>query len=327
MGTAAVSLSYREAIVRALGDAMEEDERVFLLGEDIGAAGGPFKLTDGLIERFGSRRVRDTPISEQAIVGAAIGAAVMGLRPVAEIMFADFAAVCFDQIANELAKYRYMTNGQVSAPVTIRLGNGASGFAAQHSQACENWFLNVPGLKIVAPSTPPDAYGLLRSAISDPDPVLCFEHKNLFNLTTDVPALDVMPIGVARTVRPGENITAVAGQAMLPRALAAAEHLAGEGIEMEVIDPLSLVPLDLDTIGASIDRTNRLVVVQEASNFGSWGATLVSELQRDHFESFDAPPLLIGGDETPIPYAGPLEEAWLPSVERILDGIRSTLAY
>lgn len=321
--------TYKQAITRALGDALEADSDVFLLGEDIGAAGGAFKTTEGLLERFGGHRVRDTPISEQAIVGAAIGAGVRGLRPVAEIMFADFAGVCHDMIANELAKYRYMTAGQVELPVTIRMANGAgAGFGAQHSQPAENWFLNVPGLKIVVPGTPADAYGLLRAAIDDPDPVLFFEHKHLFNLKGELPEQPAaVPLGRAEIVRPGRDVTAVATQMMRGRAVKAAEQLAGEGIEVEVVDPRTLVPLDLETIGASVDRTNRLVIAQESSNTGSWGASIVALLLQDRFEALDAPPLLVGGDETPIPYAGPLEDAWIPSVDRIADGVRRTLAY
>jgi pyruvate dehydrogenase E1 component beta subunit len=323
------TVTYREAITLAMADAMEEDERVLLFGEDVAAAGGAFKLSDGLLERFGPRRVRDTPISEQAIIGTAIGAAVQGLRPIAEIMFADFAGVCFDGIANELAKYRYMTGGQVSVPATIRLGNGAGGgFAAQHSQAVENWFLNVPGLKIVVPGTPADAYGLLRSAIRDPDPVLFFEHKHLFGAKgelADVPEL--VPIGQAEVVRSGDDVTLVASQLMRHRALEAAERLAGEGVGVEVIDPRSLIPLDVETVGKSVDRTNRLVVAQESSFDGSWGATLIARLMTDRFEMFDAPPLVVGGDDTPIPYAGALEAAWLPSVDRIAEGVRRTLAF
>lgn len=323
------TITYREAVVEALADAMEEDETVFLFGEDVAEAGGPFKLSEGLLERFGPRRVRDTPISEQAIVGTAIGASLSGLRPVAEIMFADFAAVCFDGIVNELAKYRYMTGGQVDVPATIRLGNGAgAGFAAQHSQSVENWFLNVPGLKIAVPGTPADAYGLLRAAIRDPDPVLVFEHKHLFNhkgAVADTP--EVVELGRAEVVRAGSDVTLVATQLMRHRALEAAELLAGEGVSVEVIDPRTLVPLDLETIGASLDRTNRLVIAQECSHDGSWGATLVSRLMADRFEMLDAPPLIVGGDETPIPYAGGLEELWIPSVERIADGVRRTLAF
>ena len=214
------TLTYREAISLALADAMAEDEDVFLLGEDIAQAGGVFKLTDGLLERFGDRRVLDTPISEQAIVGAAIGAAVMGLRPVAEIMFADFTGVCFDQIANELAKYRYMTGGQVTLPVTIRAANGAgAGFGAQHSQPCENWFLNVPGLKIAVPGTAADAYGLLRSAIRDPDPVLVFEHKHLFTHKEEIDGgVATVDLGRGEVVRQGRDATLVATQLMRHRA-------------------------------------------------------------------------------------------------------------
>jgi pyruvate dehydrogenase E1 component beta subunit len=323
------TITYREAVVEALADAMEEDERVFLFGEDVAEAGGPFKLSDGLLERFGPKRVRDTPISEQAIIGTAIGASLSGLRPVAEIMFADFAGVCFDGIVNELAKYRYMTGGQVDVPATIRLGNGAgAGFAAQHSQSVENWFLNVPGLKIAVPGTPADAYGLLRAAIRDPDPVLVFEHKHLFNHKGEVAdAAEVVELGRAEIVRAGDDVTLVATQLMRHRAEEAAELLAGEGVSVEVIDPRTLVPLDVETIGASLDRTNRLVVAQECTHDGSWGASLVSRLMADRFEMFDAPPLLVGGDETPIPYAGGLEELWIPSADRIADGVRRTLAF
>lgn len=324
-----VVVTYRQAVTRAMADALADDDDVFVIGEDVGAAGGAFKTTDGLFERFGPERVLDTPISEQAIVGAAIGAAVQGLRPIAEILFADFAAVCFDQIANELAKYRYMTDGQVSVPVTIRMPNGAgAGFGAQHSQPVENWFLNVPGLKIVVPATIADAYALLRAAVRDPDPVLYFEHKGLFGLRGELP--DDPPqveLGQADVVRRGEHVTVVATQAMRHRALAAAEQLAGEGIEMELIDPRTLVPFDLDTVLESIDRTNRLVVVQEAPPGGSWGGTLVAAVAQQRFESLDAPPLLVAADETPTPYAGPLEDAWMPGAERIAAAVRTTVAF
>jgi pyruvate dehydrogenase E1 component beta subunit len=323
------TITYRQAVQRALADEMEADESVFLMGEDIGAAGGPFKLTDGLLERFGSRRVRDTPISEQAIIGATIGAALQGLRPVAEIMFADFAGVCYDGIANELSKYRYMTGGQVPMAATIRLGNGAgAGFGAQHSQSVENWFLNVPGLKIAVPATPADAYGLLRAAVRDPDPVLVFEHKHLLGNEGEIAEQPKpLELGVADVVRSGDDVTVVATQWMRLRVEEAAERLADDGVSVEVIDPRTVVPFDYDTVGKSLDRTNHLVVVQECSNDGSWGATVVARLMAGHFESFDAPPLLVGGDETPIPYSAVLEEHWLPSVDRIVDGIRRTLAY
>jgi pyruvate/2-oxoglutarate/acetoin dehydrogenase E1 component len=319
--------TYREAIVEALTDELAADESVFLLGEDVAAAGGVFKTTAGLLERFGPSRVLDTPISEQAIIGAAIGAAARGLRPIVEVMFADFAGVCFDQIANELAKYRYMTGGQVSVPVTVRLANGAGGgFGAQHSQAVENWFLNVPGLKICVPATPADAYGLLRAAIQDPDPVLFFEHKALFNVTGPLPPdRAVARIGVAETVRPGSDATVVVTQLMRQRALDAAEALASEGVELEVIDLRTLVPFDSRTVGASVERTGHLVCVQECPNYGSWGASVAAEVVSTRFDYLDGPPLLIGGDDTPIPFARNLEAAWIPSVERITSEIRRAL--
>jgi pyruvate dehydrogenase E1 component beta subunit len=321
--------TYRHAITTALADELAADDDVLLLGEDIGAAGGAFKTTDGLHARFGGERVLDTPISEQAIVGAAIGCAIQGLRPVAEIMFADFAGVCFDQIANELAKYRYMTGGQVSVPVTIRMANGAgAGFGAQHSQPAENWFLNIPGLKIVVPATPADAYALLRAAVRDPDPVLYFEHKALFNLKGELPAdAPELELGQAETVRAGEDVTVVATQMMRHRAVEAAQALIEEGVSAEVIDPRTLVPFDLETVVASVERTNRLVVVQEAPPGGSWGASLVAAVAEGSFESLDAPPVLVAADETPVPYAGPLEELWLPSVGRIAAAIRATAAF
>jgi pyruvate dehydrogenase E1 component beta subunit len=322
-------VTYKQAITRALADELESDESVILIGEDIGAAGGVFKATEGLFDRFGGARVRDTPISEQAIVGTAIGASIQGLRPVAEIMFGDFAAVCFDGIANELPKYRYMTGGQVTLPVTIRLTVGAGGgFGAQHSQAVENWFLNVPGLKLVVPATPADAYGLLRAAIQDPDPVLYFEHKGLYNIKGELPdAPAALELGSAEVARAGDDVTVVATQAMRHRALEAAEALEGDGISVEVIDPRTLVPFDLETVRASVDRTNRLVVVQEAPAGGSWGATLIALLLQDGFEALDAPPRLVAADATPIPYSETLEQAWIPSVERIADAVRATMRF
>ncbi|HET6448658.1 MAG TPA: alpha-ketoacid dehydrogenase subunit beta [Conexibacter sp.] len=323
------TVTYRQAITRAMADELDADEQVFVLGEDVAAAGGVFKATEGLFERFGATRVLDTPIAEQAIVGTAIGAAIQGLRPVAEIMFADFAGVCYDQIVNQLAKYRYMTGGQVTLPVTIRLASGAgTGFGAQHSQPVENWFLNVPGLKLVVPATPVDAYALLRAAVRDPDPVLFFEHKALFNLKGELPdEVPALELGRAEVVRTGEHVTVVATQAMRHRALAAAELLADDDVAVELIDPRTLVPFDLAAVLASVERTNRLVVVQEASRGGSWGATLIAAVMEASFELLDAPPALVAADETPIPFAGVLEEAWLPSVERIVATVRATVGY
>lgn len=312
-------INYRQVIARAIQDAMEEDPDVFLAGEDVAAAGGAFKTTKGLHEHFGSERVLDTPISEQAIIGLGLGAAIMGLRPVTEIMFADFAGVCFDQIVNQVAKYRYMTDGQVKVPLTIRLANGAgAGFGAQHSQAAENWFLNVPGLKIVVPGTVRDLYGLTRSAIRDDNPVLIFEHKGLFSLKGELPdSTFSVPLGLAEVVRSGSDVTVIAAQQMRHRAVEAAERLAQRGVQATVIDPRTLVPFDDETVAASLERTNRLCVVQEASPSGSWGASLISRMTTQHFQLFDAPPVLISCDETPVPYAGDLEEAWMPSVDRI----------
>jgi acetoin:2,6-dichlorophenolindophenol oxidoreductase subunit beta len=317
-------VTYKEAIRLGMADALEADESVFMLGEDIAAAGGAFKTTEGLMERFGAERVLDTPISEQAIIGTAIGAAVRGLRPIAELMFADFAAVCFDQIANQLAKYRYMTGGQVSVPVTVRLANGAgAGFGAQHSQTVENWFINVPGLKIAVPGSPADAYSLLRAAVVDDDPVLYFEHKGMLNHKGEAPdTTGPFELGRAAVVRQGSDVTVVATQLVRVRAEEAAERLAQDGISVELIDPRTLVPLDLETIRASLERTSRLVVVQESPAAGSWGATLVAQLIAESFDAFDAPPILISGDDTPVPYAGPMEQAWIPDAARIEAAIR-----
>ncbi|MHB1927939.1 MAG: alpha-ketoacid dehydrogenase subunit beta [Acidimicrobiales bacterium] len=321
-------LTYREAIARATADEMDVDPAVILIGEDVGVSGGAFKSTAGLFERFGPARVRDTPIAEQAIIGAALGAAVMGLRPIAEIMFADFAGVCFDQIANQLAKYRYMTDGQATVPVTVRMANGSgAGFGAQHSQPTENWFLNIPGLKIVVPGTVADLYGLLRSAIRDDNPVLVFEHKGLFGLRGDLGDASPIPLGLASVARQGTDVTVVATQQMRHRTLAAADAMAAEGVDVEVIDPRTLVPFDNAAVVRSLEKTARLVVVQEAPPDGSWGASLVARLVASHFPLFDAPPVLLAADETPIPYAGKLEGEWAPTEERITAAIGKTAAY
>jgi pyruvate/2-oxoglutarate/acetoin dehydrogenase E1 component len=312
-------ISYRQAINLAIAHELEADPSVFLIGEDVAAAGGAFKVTDGLQARFGAARVLDTPISEQAIVGCAIGAAMRGLRPIVEIMFSDFAGVCFDQIANQAAKYRYMTDGQVSVPLTIRMANGGgAGFGAQHSQMAENWFLGVPGLKIAVPSTPADAYALLRAAVRDPDPVLYFEHKNLFNVKGPLPEAGAdYALGGARIVRPGRHVTLAATQMMCYRALEAAAALSERGVEAEVVDLRVLAPLDVETVAASVARTHRLLCIQEGPPHGGWGATLVAQLARAGFELLDAPPRVLASDDTPAPFAACLEEAHLPTAERI----------
>ena len=306
-------VAYRDAVVQALADELEADARVIVIGEDIGAAGGVFKTTVGLIDRFGPARVRDTPISEQAIVGTVLGAAVTGLRPVGEIMFADFAGVCFDQIANQMAKYRYQSGGQATVPATLRMASGGSiGFGAQHSQCVENWFLNIPGIKLCLPATPADAYTLLRAAVRDDDPVIVFEHKALYGRTGELgdPA-GALPIGRAEVVRPGTHVTVVAAQLMRHRSLEAAAVLEAEGIECEVIDPRTIAPLDTDTC------------VLESPAAGSWGQAVITECVTGGFELLDAPPLLVAADAVPVPYAKTLEDATLPSVERIVAELRA----
>jgi pyruvate dehydrogenase E1 component beta subunit len=253
-------LTYRDAVAAGIAQEMERDERVVFLGEDIGAAGGVFKATVGLFERFGPRRVRDTPISEQAIIGAAMGAAMTGLRPIAEIMFSDFFAVCWDMIANEIAKTRYMTNGQIALPLVIRTANGGgSRFGAQHSQSVENWAMAIPGLKVVAPSTPADVKGLIAAAVRDPDPVIVFEHKSLYAVKGEVPDGETVDtLGSAKVLRGGKHCTIAALALMVPRALEAAERLqADDGISCEVIDVRSLVPLDTRTLLGSVEKTAR----------------------------------------------------------------------
>lgn len=322
-------INYRQAVGASIAAAMAADDSVVFFGEDVAAAGGAFKTTVGLLERFGPRRVRDTPIAEQAIVGTAIGAAIGGLRPIAEIMFADFAGVAFDQIANQLAKYRYMTGGQVTLPVTIRMTNGAgAGYAAQHSQPAENWFLNIPGLKIVVPGTVEDLFGLMQSAVREDNPVLVFEHKNLFSLKGEIPDTAVgIPLGLAAVVRLGSDLTVVASQLMRHRAVEAAESLQMDGIDVTVIDPRTLVPFDDATVIESLRKTSRLLVVQEGSPDGGWGASLIARMTCQNFELFDAPPILLASPATPIPYAESLEAAWLPTATEIAAAARRLVAF
>jgi pyruvate dehydrogenase E1 component beta subunit len=321
------NMTYREAIRLALRTAMQRDPSVVVLGEDIGTAGGPFKVTEGLIDEFGADRIMDTPISETGFVGASIGLALAGFRPVAELMFADFAGVAFDQIANEAAKYRYMSAGQMPVPMVVRCGGGAGGhFAAQHSQTTESWYLPNPGLKVVVPSNPQDAHGLLLSAILDDDPVIYIEHRNLYGSsgTVDTNA-GPTSIGSASIVRPGRDATVVASLAMVPRALEAAEFLSQDGIEIEVVDVRSLVPLDIETIVESVRQTNRLATIEEQCLIGGWSGNVVAEVVARAFEDLDAPPLRIGLPDAPIPFSPPLEDAAVPSASRITEGIRAML--
>src|ERR687896_676998 len=289
-------LTYRAAVAAGIAQEMERDESVVLIGEDVGAAGGVFKTTEGLLEKFGPERVRDTPISEQAIVGAVMGAAMTGLRPIGELMFSDFFAVAWDMVANQIAKTRYMTDGQVSMPLVIRTANGAGlRFGAQHSQSVENWAMAIPGLKVVAPSTPADVMGLMAAAIRDPDPVVFCEHKALFAEKGEVPDGEhVDVLGKARIVREGRDCTVLALAAMVPRSVAAADRLQAEhGISAEVIDLRSLVPLDVGTILASVEKTSRLITVEENPRLCGWGAEIVSIVADEGFYSLDAPPVRI----------------------------------
>jgi pyruvate dehydrogenase E1 component beta subunit len=320
-------LTYREAVAAAIAQEMERDENVVFLGEDIGGAGGVFKATVGLLERFGPTRVRDTPISEMAILGAAMGAAMTGLRPIAEIMFSDFLAVCWDIPANQMAKSRYMTAGQVSLPLVVRTANGGGlRFGAQHSQAVENWAMAVPGLKVVAPSTPADVKGLLAAAIRDPDPVMFFEAKELYPRKGEVPDGEhVDTLGTAKVLRSGGDCTILALAAMVPRALEAADQLAREGIHATVVDLRSLVPLDTQTILRETIATGRLYTVEENPRLCGWGAEIASIVAEEAFWDLDAPIVRITTPHAPLPAAEALEDLARPSVERIAHTIRTTL--
>lgn len=322
-------LTYRDAVGLGIAQELAHDPRVVFLGEDVAGAGGVFKATGGLLEQFGPARVRDAPISEQAILGAAMGAAMTGMRPIAEIMFSDFLAVCWDIVANEIAKSRYMTAGQMSFPLVIRTANGGgSRFGAQHSQSVENWAMMVPGLKVVAPSTAGDVIGLLAASVRDPDPVLFFEHKSCYPMKFDVPEHDgdlVDELGVAKVVRPGTDVTVVALGLMVHRALAAADELAGDGIDAEVIDVRSLVPLDTATILDSVARTSRLVTVEENPRLCGWGAEIASIVADEAFWDLDGPIVRITTPHVPLPAADSLEDVTIPSVERVVDTIRTSL--
>ncbi len=321
-------LTYRDAVAAGIAQEMERDASVVMLGEDIGDAGGVFKTTVGLLDRFGPERVWDTPISEQAILGAAMGAAMTGLRPIAEIMFADFLAVCWDIIANQIAKSRYMTDGQVSFPLVIKTGNGGGlRFGAQHSQALENWAMAVPGLKVVAPATPADVKGMLAAAIRDPDPVMFFEAKGIYANTGEVPdAEHVVPLGVANIVRPGKDCTVIALGAMVPRALEAAERLASGGIDAQVVDVRSLVPLDTHTILTAVSTTSRAFTVEENPRLCGWGAEIASLIAEECFYDLDGPVVRITTPHIPLPSADALEDLARPSVERIYETIEKEMA-
>jgi pyruvate dehydrogenase E1 component beta subunit len=321
-------LTYRQAVARGIAQEMERDDMVVLLGEDIAAAGGVFKTTEGLLATFGPERVRDTPISEQAIIGAAMGAAMTGLRPVAELMFSDFFGVAWDMVANQIAKTRYMTDGQVALPLVIRTANGGGlRFGAQHSQSIENWAMAIPGLKVVAPSTPHDMVGLMAAAIRDPDPVIVCEHKALFADKADVADGEIVEeLGRARVVREGSDATVVALAAMVPRALAAAEQLAaGGGPSLEVIDLRTLVPLDVSTVLQSVEKTTRLFTVEENPRLCGWGAEVVSIVAEEAIWWLDGPVVRITTPHVPLAANPVLEDAQMPSTERIVKTVQRTM--
>jgi Pyruvate/2-oxoglutarate dehydrogenase complex, dehydrogenase (E1) component, eukaryotic type, beta subunit len=319
-------LTYRQAVAAALAQEMERDDRVVLLGEDI-RPGGVFKTTAGLLDRFGPERVWDTPISETAIAGAAMGAAMAGLRPVAEIMFSDFYGVCWDQVAVEIAKTRYMTGGQVSLPLVIRGANGGGlGFGAQHSQAVENWALCVPGLKIVSPSNPTDMVGLLAAAIRDDDPVLVFEHKALFGKKGECPDGEhVVPLGKAAVVRDGTDVTLIALSITVGMCVSAAEELATHGVSAEVIDLRTLVPLDAAAVLGSVRRTRRAVIVEENPGQLGWGAAVASILGEEAFDDLVAPVTRVSGGNIPLPVAAPLEAEVGVSADKVVTAVTKLL--
>ena len=320
-------LTYRAAVAAAIAQEMERDPSVLLVGEDVGRAGGVFKATPGLLDQFGDRRVRDTPISEQAILGLAMGAAMTGMRPIAEIMFSDFLAVCWDLVANEIAKTRYMTDGQVSLPLVIRTANGGGlHFGAQHSQSVENWAMQIPGLKVVAPSNPADMKGLLAAAIRDPDPVVVFEHKALYSVKGKVPDGEhIAPLGRAEVITAGADATVVALAAMVPVALAAAEQLAADGIHVSVVDLRSLIPLDVTTVLNSVARTGWLFTVEENPRVGGWGAELASIVAEEGIDHLSGPIVRITAPHVPLPAAENLESLAIPTPDRVAGRIRAAL--
>ncbi len=324
----AVELTYREAVRDALTRAMRTDERVFIMGEDIAEMGGSMGVTQGMLAEFGPERVRNTPISEIAIVGAGIGAAIQGMLPVVEIMYEDFLTISMEQIVNQAAKHRTMSGGQVKVPLTIRTQGGAGWSpGAQHAQQLESWFVHVPGLKVVFASTPEDVRGLLWSAIYDPNPVLFFEHRTLYPIKGEVPEeLEPIPLGRAKVHREGTDVTVVATGRLVHEALRAAEQAEQEGISVEVVDPRTLSPLDAETIVASVRKTTRCVTAHEAVVQGGFGAELAAVVQHGAFDYLDAPIERVGAKFAPLPFAPVLENAVVPHAADVLAAVKRTLA-
>jgi pyruvate/2-oxoglutarate/acetoin dehydrogenase E1 component len=320
-------ITYSEAIREALSEEMRRDASVFLMGEDVGTFNGVWGVSAGMLAEFGPERVRDTPISEMGIIGAGLGAAMMGMRPVVEIMFGDFLMCAGDQIANQVAKARYMSGGKADVPLTIRVTTGAPGSAAaQHSQSPESWFMNIPGIKIVVPASPADAKGLLKTAIRGKDPVLFMEHKMLYAARGSVPEDPdyTVPFGQAAVLRQGTDVTVIGVGGMLPKALEAAEALSRDGIEAEVIDPRTLVPLDKLTIIESVAKTGRAVIVHEAHKRAGPGAEIAAMLAEEAVEYLDGPVIRVAARNAPLPYSPELEAYVLPGVQDIVDAVRAT---
>jgi pyruvate dehydrogenase E1 component beta subunit len=321
-------LTYSQALREALREEMMRDSSVFVMGEDVavwGGGGGVFGVTKDLVQEFGEERVRDTPISEEGIVGVAVGAAATGMRPVVELMYFDFITLAMEPLVNQAAKLRYMFGGQAKVPMVLRSNVGASGGkAAQHSQSLESWVMHAPGLKLVMPTTPADAKGLLKTAIRDDNPVVFLEHKLLYFQKAAVPDGEhLVPFGEAVVRREGRDVTVIAVQAMLQRALAVADRLSRqEGIELEVIDPRTLVPFDLETVVTSVRKTNRLLVCHEAVERGGWAAEIGMQVSEHAFDHLDAPPARVCGANLPIPFSEPLEDAVIPGEERIAAAVR-----
>ncbi|AJQ26309.1 alpha-ketoacid dehydrogenase subunit beta [Pelosinus fermentans] len=318
-------ITYKEAVRQAMQEEMRRDENVFLLGEDVGVYGGAFGVSLGMVEEFGEERVRDTPISEGVIAGAAAGAAVTGLRPIAEIMFSDFITIAMDSLVNQAAKMRYMFGGKAKVPMVLRMpGGSGTGAAAQHSQSLEAWLVHVPGLKVVMPSTPYDVKGLLKTAIRDDNPVVFIETKTVYNKKGEVPEEDyVIPFGVADVKRVGRDVTVFATGVMVHRSLEAAEILAKEGIDVEVIDPRTLVPFDKETLVKSVIKTGKLIIVHEACKRGGFGGEVAAEvMESEAFDYLDAPIKRVAGKNNPIPYCMELEKSAVPQVDDIVNAVR-----
>jgi pyruvate dehydrogenase E1 component beta subunit len=320
-------ITVRQALNEAMREEMQRDETVIIMGCDVGVRGNPFGVTRGLYDEFGPERVRDTPISEAAIVGTCLGAAATGLRPIVEILYSDWITIAMDQIVNQVAKIRYMFGGGIEVPLVIRAPVGAGGgAAAQHSQSFESWFSHVPGLQVVMPITPYDVKGLLKTAIRCNNPVLFFEHKRGYQVEGYVPNEDyTIPLGKADIKREGTDVTIVSISIMVHRALAAAKDLSQEGIECEVVDPRSIYPLDYDTILASLEKTNRLVVTHESNRRSGIGGEIVSQIMERGFDLFDAPPVIVAGDDVPMPYSRALEKLVIPNEQKIKEGIYRVL--